>query len=602
MTQNHEYNVSAIVLVYNADKYLRVCLDSLVNQTLENLEIILVNDASTDDSLSICKEYEKKFKNVKIINKEKNEGLAVSGNIGIAASKGEYVTLVDNDDYIPKYAYEKLYKKAKSTDSDIVVGKANRIFGQFQMEMSNRERSVWDREQIITNYNDFTNLFYDPFYWNKLFKRSLIIENNIKLPKGKVYADRLFTHKAYAFSKKVAIIPDVVYMWRHVNRGKYSSITQKKFQIDNLNDRLDSLEYDLAFFNEKLIPEYVKMIMWRVLIPINGILYDEKFKKLFLKRAKNIFEKINNVYDNEWTVEENLYVYLILNNFNEELLNILNFKDLLKANLVEENKDSFFNLSLKNKNLKIPDNIFKIKLLENKLISIEKIEMDEKGIFFSNIKIPNCFLIKNASILLIKKTNIFEILKENELEFKLENDENNTFNGFIPLEQLESFIEYDVFLKFEHSKKIDKFRLNKINFKNINNNNSHIEYLLNKNSNLSIKNVKPQKNINIELFDDKVRIGRINQKISFKNRIFLKNMKTKEKTFFDEVDEGFELKYKYFLDENSVYGFYIESPDYNYRISLEFLSQYDKKEINFKKQVIKIYDNDVNPLLKSTKK
>ena len=603
MTQNYKYNVSAIVLVYNAEKYLKVCIDSLINQTLDNIEIILVNDASTDDSLSICKEYEKKFKNVKIINKEKNEGLAVSGNMGIYASKGEYITLVDNDDYVPIDAYEKLYKKAKNTKSDVVIGKANRIYGQYQMEMSNRERNVWDKEQIITNYNDCKFLFYDAFYWNKLFKKSVIIENNIKLPKGKVYADRIFTHKVYAYSKKVAIIPDVVYIWRQRNKGMDTSLSQKQHEINNLDNRLDSLEYNLSFFSENLISEYAKMIMWRVLIPINGITYNEQFKNLFLKRSKIIFEKINNVYDNEWTVDENLYVYLILNNFKEELMHILNFQELLKNDFINENKDSFYRLDyFRNNNLKIPDDIFKINILQSKFIFIEKIELNDERIFLKNIKIPNSFFIEKAAILLIKKTHINEILKNNELEFKLKKEKNNYFNGFICTDQLESFIEYDVFLKFKHSKKIDKFRLKKNNYDDIYNNSSNLNYSVTKNLNLSIYTMKPQKNFKIDLYDEKLRINRINKKISSKIRIYLKNMKTKEKTYFDKIDEGFELEFKYFLDESSGYGFYIESLEKNVRVSMDFISKYDKKEIKYKKQVVKIHDNDKNVLLKSTRK
>jgi len=599
MTQHYEYNVSAIVLVYNAEKYLRVCIDSLVNQTLDNIEIILVNDSSTDDSLSICKEYEKKFKNVKIINKEKNEGLAISGNIGIAASKGEYVTLVDNDDYVPSYAYEKLYKKAKNTESDVVLGKANRIRGKSQIEMSNRERSVWYKEQVITNYNKFPCLFYDAFYWNKLFKRSIIIENNIELPKGKIYADRIFAHTVYAYSKKVAIIPDVVYLWRQRNKGKDISLSQKKHELNNLNNRFDSLEYNLAFFRENLISKYEKMVMWRVLVPINGILYDEKFKDLFLKRSKSIFEKINNVYDNDWTVDEKLYIYLILNNLEEELIHLLNSQELLKSDFLEEDENSFYKLDyFRNQNLKIPDNIFKINKLQSKFITIEKIELTDEKIFLRNINLPSGFSIEKGSILLIKRTYINEILKKNELEFKLKKEKNNSFSGFIYTDKLESFINYRLFLKFEYSK-IDKFRVSKNNCDNIYNNSVNIEYSVTKDSNLNINTIKPQKNVNIKINDKKIRIIRTNKKISFKIRIFLKNMKTKEKTYFDKVGDGFELEFKYFLDEDSVYGFYIESLKKNIRINLKFISEYDKEEIKYKNRIVKLYDNTKNVLLKS---
>ena len=133
---DYEYKLSAIVLVYNGGKYLRDCISSLVNQTLDGLEIILINDVSTDDSLSVCREFERDYDNVRIINKEINEGLSSSANIGIEKARGEYVTFVDNDDIIPNYAYEKLYNKAKEGDVDISVGSANYLIGKYQYLMN----------------------------------------------------------------------------------------------------------------------------------------------------------------------------------------------------------------------------------------------------------------------------------------------------------------------------------------------------------------------------------------------------------------------------------------------------------------------------------
>ena len=127
--EDNEYVLTAIVLVYNGEPYLDNCLNSLVTQTLDNLEIILINDASTDDSLITCKKYEQMYDNVRLINREENAGLGANANLGISLAKGEYVILVDNDDIVPKNAYEKLYTKAKETNADICIGKANFIRG-----------------------------------------------------------------------------------------------------------------------------------------------------------------------------------------------------------------------------------------------------------------------------------------------------------------------------------------------------------------------------------------------------------------------------------------------------------------------------------------
>jgi len=113
-------NVSIIVPIYNVEPYLHRCLDSLVNQTLKDIEIICINDCSPDNSLDILKEYAEKDERINIINFEKNQGVSVARNTGIEIAKGEYIGFVDSDDYVDLDFYEKLYKKARETDADMV--------------------------------------------------------------------------------------------------------------------------------------------------------------------------------------------------------------------------------------------------------------------------------------------------------------------------------------------------------------------------------------------------------------------------------------------------------------------------------------------------
>ena len=171
------YKLSAIVLVYNGGDYLRQCINSLVNQTIDDLEIILINDKSTDDSLDVCKEFAMEFDNIRIIDKQENHGLATSANMGIQIAKGEYVVLVDNDDIVPCDAYEKLYSKAKEVDADISVGQANLLYDDRQNEMYEVERRVLEEKRIINDITEFPSLFNDPYYWNKIIKKSLIIDS-----------------------------------------------------------------------------------------------------------------------------------------------------------------------------------------------------------------------------------------------------------------------------------------------------------------------------------------------------------------------------------------------------------------------------------------
>ena len=112
--------VSLIIPVYNAEKYLQECLDSAINQTLENIEIIIVNDGSTDNSLTICKRYSQKDSRIKLIS-QKNSGVAVARNIALQTATGEYIAFMDSDDYIDKNMLFDMYTKAKRDNADIVT-------------------------------------------------------------------------------------------------------------------------------------------------------------------------------------------------------------------------------------------------------------------------------------------------------------------------------------------------------------------------------------------------------------------------------------------------------------------------------------------------
>ena len=169
MSDEYEYKVSVVVIVYNTEEFLEECMDSLVNQTLDDIEIICVNDESKDGSLNILRKYAKKYDNIKIIN-QKNQGGANAGNNGLKVAKGEYVTMIDSDDIVVLDAYEKLYNKAKETDSDIVSGKAYKNV-RGVMKALRTHNDMWDFERTMDIKKDY-NLYNDTSYWNKLFKKT----------------------------------------------------------------------------------------------------------------------------------------------------------------------------------------------------------------------------------------------------------------------------------------------------------------------------------------------------------------------------------------------------------------------------------------------
>ena len=219
--------VSVIIPVYNTEKYLKRCLDSLVMQTLENIEIICINDGSTDKSLDILKEYES---NIVIINQE-NQGQSVARNKGLEIAKGEYIGFVDSDDWVDVDYFEKLYKTAKKHDADIAAT------GIIRLHKFGKKYHIKFTEEIVTDdVNKKFELCEVPdksYVWNKIYKRESLLNNNIKFVENMIFEDCIFTPQVLHKLDKLVTVPNVYYYyWRHAN----STVTLKseKAGIDSV--------------------------------------------------------------------------------------------------------------------------------------------------------------------------------------------------------------------------------------------------------------------------------------------------------------------------------------------------------------------------------
>ncbi len=600
MDSNIHYKLSAIVLVYNGEKYLDQCLDSLVNQTLDPLEIILVNDASTDDSLSICKEYAANFSNIKIIDKTVNEGLAITGNTGIEAAGGEYIILVDNDDIIPPYAYEKLYNKAKETNSDIVTGKANLLIGDYQYEMHDYENSVWKQERTIKSAKDFSTLFHDAFYWNKIIRRALIIDNDIKLPKDMIYADRKFVHTCFIHADTISIIPDCVYLWRQRSSESDTSLSMKRREAWNYINRIDSYEQDLDDFTS-FDENYFKILMRRVLVPIMGILESEEFKEVFFKRAykllSNEAKKYEDIYDNELDTLLNLYIYLILHDFRDELVMLLKSDIDGQKNIIFENGKNYWDLPcFRHPKLKIPDSLFEINALTRSFVNFNDLIIEDDIITFDSIEIPKNFPIKKGEVVFVGRTTYEDVLEDNKLSFILKpvvgDDIPNTFNAKIPTNLLRSVEIYDVMLQFEYPNgKSNKFRISKNSFNNIINKSEYAHGYLTVNNNLSINTLMIIDAFTIEPTDKYLNIV-VNENKIIKDplEIFIQNRKSNEIVYFTPIENSiYKLEWEYFLDKGSVYDLKLRFKNKSSLMKKSFLSNFNGISFKHENMNIKIY-------------
>ena len=198
--------VSVIVPIYNVEKYLEKCINSLLSQTLEDIQIILVNDGSKDNSGNIAKEYEKNNKNRVIYVEKENGGLSDARNYGLKYATGDFIAFLDSDDYIEKNAYEEMYNKAIEENVDYVEC-------DFIWEFPNKIRV--DKQYPYKNKKEMLS-FVRVVAWNKLIKRQLITDNNLEFPKGLRYEDVEFTYKLIPFVNKFAYVdkPFIHYVQR----------------------------------------------------------------------------------------------------------------------------------------------------------------------------------------------------------------------------------------------------------------------------------------------------------------------------------------------------------------------------------------------------
>ena len=221
--------VSVIVPVYNMEKYLSRCLTSLINQTIDDLEIIVVNDGSTDKSDEIIKEYKKANNNIRYVTKE-NGGLSSARNFGLLYATGEYIAFLDSDDYVDRNMYKKMYEKAKEHNSDYVECD---FLWQYD-----------DHQKIDTGirYTNKKEMFVTArvVAWNKLIKREIILENKLQFPVGLYYEDVEFFYKLLPHINSFDFVeePLVYYVQRETSIvDKQDSRTKQIFKIlDNVID------------------------------------------------------------------------------------------------------------------------------------------------------------------------------------------------------------------------------------------------------------------------------------------------------------------------------------------------------------------------------
>lgn len=248
--------VSVVMPIYNAERYLRQSLDSVVNQTLKEIEIICVNDASTDGSLSILEEYQKKDDRIKIVTNKKNLHCGSARNVGIRFAKGEYLIVLDGDDWFELNMLESLYKQAKIDDSDITVCEFYNYDEQTKtVEHKKIKKDIIKASPFSPSF--ISNELFQAFKvmtWNKLFKRSFFLDNDLCFDDNIVYTEVSCICTALVISKKISVVPKPFIYYRTNTKTNLTFIRKDNFHsivyaMSNLEIRLKKLDLYKTYKN-----------------------------------------------------------------------------------------------------------------------------------------------------------------------------------------------------------------------------------------------------------------------------------------------------------------------------------------------------------------
>lgn len=305
--------ISVIIPVYNVEKYLNQCLDSVCNQSFKNLEIICVNDGSTDNSLEILKDYSKKDDRIKIISQD-NNGLGHARNTGLKHAAGDYVFFLDSDDFLCENCLEELYLNITSNGSDLVIFNffifheredtynsagllINELFGEL------------DYNNFTFNYKDIKKYIMDEYFaaWFKLYKKEFLDKHELCFPEGIAFEDVLFQIQSFLYAEKISFLPKSLYNYR-VTDG---SLTRDNSKIWDILDVAEEVE---KFLKELSVYDYFK----------NEFLMFKIFHftcRMYLSRGTGYFDFVKN-----------------------EFLSIKNDVEMNRADLSDNHKQIFHNV------------------------------------------------------------------------------------------------------------------------------------------------------------------------------------------------------------------------------------------------------------------
>lgn len=520
--------ISVIVPIYNVGNYIYECLDSIANQTMiDEIEVILVDDGSTDNCRYIIERYAQDYKNFHAYHK-KNGGLGNARNFGLKISKGEYVTFIDSDDYIPPDSLEKRYYLAKKHDHDMVTGNFIRFNDDYIWKVEIMQMIFRSIEEDIenTHFRQHPDLAWDVPSWNKIYKREFLDKNDLRFPDENVkFEDNLFVMKSHYLAKSIGIIHDDIYYWR----SRSQSISKQKMDLALFKDRIEMMNEVYEFMESTISEDKLKKMIFHKFINMDLLTITHDIINVNLNNHEIVDDiiKIIKLIPDEIINEVNTYRRLLIKMLENKDFDGMDFVIKNYGALIAKSDQAVF----ENINDKYHKYINTYQDLQNGILSanVNKIHKENDNILISlKILIPYCpkpeFEVKAKLITDEMEDLDLEVIDNNSILLPIDLITANLSR--IKIEYCHKEIYKETYLKYDKLTSLD-FPAFEVNFTGGINKEIYVSKRLKNKNNIVIENVnyiddelvfkgKCQGNVNFFL-ENCIDFKRVDLKTEFKS-------------------------------------------------------------------------------------
>jgi CDP-glycerol glycerophosphotransferase len=360
--------ISVVVPIFNVEPYLRDCLESIARQTVSDLEVILVDDGSTDGSAAIAEQFAAKDSRFRLI-RQPNGGLGHARNTGVDAASGEFLAFVDGDDMLPDDAYELLLGSLDRTASDFATGNVHRISDGSTIQAPFLAKP-FAKTRRATHVTRFRPLIVDRIVPNKLWRRGFWDDHGFRFPEGMLHEDIPVAVPAHFAARSVDVISKPVYHYR-VRAGEDQSITQRRADLRALLGRLTAVEQVSGYIGRHVSAEALRW--YHESVVAEDLRYyldvldvaDDEYRTVFLERVNAFLDRVDDRAFEQLAAIERLKWHLVRRRLMPELLEVLRFQkeDLVRGARVRVGGKWFGDYPFRtDPDLRIPGSVYQLTL------------------------------------------------------------------------------------------------------------------------------------------------------------------------------------------------------------------------------------------------